>query len=145
MQNALDTGRFPTATFTAESISGLTTPIADGQQVEFQLGGMLDLHGVQKEVTWTVKATRQANVISAIATLDFSFADYDIVAAQHRRLRLGPGPRHAAGGDHRPAAVRRLAADARRFFADWLGRGFSRIERGLVRVEPGSVAAAVNG
>jgi polyisoprenoid-binding protein YceI len=78
VQNALETGQFPTATFTAESVSGLATPITDGVQVSFQLTGTLDLHGVQRKVIWDVKATRQANVISAIATLDFNFSDYDI-------------------------------------------------------------------
>ena len=80
VQDTLDTGQFPTATFTAESVSGLPGTIAEGQQIEFQLTGALDLHGVKKEVTWDVKATRQANVISALATLDFTFADYDITA-----------------------------------------------------------------
>ncbi len=78
-QDALNTTEFPTATFTASSISGLdTASIADGAEVTFDLNGTLDLHGVQKEMTWTVKATRQSNVISAIATLDFNFADYGI-------------------------------------------------------------------
>jgi polyisoprenoid-binding protein YceI len=78
VQDALETGQFPAATFTAESVSGLTTPIADGETVEFQLTGTLDLHGVQRQVIWDVEATRQQNVISAIATLDFNFSDYDI-------------------------------------------------------------------
>jgi polyisoprenoid-binding protein YceI len=79
VQEALETSSFPTATFTATSISGLeVAAIADRATVTFQLNGTLDLHGVQKEVTWTVEATRQANVISAIADLEFSFADYNI-------------------------------------------------------------------
>jgi polyisoprenoid-binding protein YceI len=77
VQDALDTGQFSSATFTAESISGMTTPDSDGK-VSFQLLGTLDLHGVRRQVIWDVKATRQANVISAIATLDFNFSDYDI-------------------------------------------------------------------
>lgn len=77
-QDALETDRFPKAAFTAESVTGLATPIAEGQQVSFQLGGSLELHGVKRQVVWDVKATRQANVISAIATLDFKFADYGI-------------------------------------------------------------------
>lgn len=79
VQDALETGQFPTATFTATSISGLdTTAIADGAQVTFQLNGTLELHGVTQEVTWEVEATRQQNVISAIANLDIAFADYGI-------------------------------------------------------------------
>jgi polyisoprenoid-binding protein YceI len=79
VQQALETSRFPTATFVAKNVSGLDVAnIADGQEVTFQLTGDLTLHGVSKEVTWTVKATRQQNVISAIADLDFNFADYHI-------------------------------------------------------------------
>lgn len=79
VQEALETGQFPAATFTATSISGLdTSAIVDGATVTFNLNGTLELHGVTKDVTWTVEATRQSNVISAIANLDFLFADYGI-------------------------------------------------------------------
>ena len=33
---------------------------------------------MQKEVTWDVKAKRQANVITALATVKFNFADFNI-------------------------------------------------------------------
>jgi polyisoprenoid-binding protein YceI len=82
-QSALETSQFPTTTFTATSVSGLdTSAIADGAKVTFQLNGTFELHGVTKDVTWTVEATRQQNVISAIANLDFKFADYDISPPQ---------------------------------------------------------------
>lgn len=79
VQQALETGSFPTATFTATSISNLdTSAIADGATVTFNLNGTFELRGVTKDVTWTVEATRKQDVISAIADLDFLFADYDI-------------------------------------------------------------------
>jgi VCBS repeat-containing protein len=79
VQQALQTGQFPTATFTVTSIDGLDiSSITDGEQVTFNLNGTLTLHDVSKDVTWTVKATREQNVISAIADLDFLFADYEI-------------------------------------------------------------------
>jgi polyisoprenoid-binding protein YceI len=77
-QDALETSQFPTATFTTESVAGYDPSLAEGAQQTLHLTGTLDLHGVQKEVTWELKITRQSNVISAIATLDFNFADYDI-------------------------------------------------------------------
>jgi hypothetical protein len=40
--------------------------------------GTLDIHGVQQEVTWEVQARREANVITALATLEFAFADFEI-------------------------------------------------------------------
>lgn len=79
VQQALETGTYPAATFTATSISGLdTSAIADGATVTFELNGTLELHGVSQDVSWEVEATRQANVISAIANLDIAFADYGI-------------------------------------------------------------------
>jgi polyisoprenoid-binding protein YceI len=59
-------------------VTGYDASIAEGEQQTLQLTGTLDLHGVQKEVIWELKITRQTNVISAIATLDFNFADYHI-------------------------------------------------------------------
>lgn len=78
VRDALETGTYPTATFVAESIDGVPATVEDGQTYEFTLTGTLTLHGVERTVTWAVEATRQQNVISAIATLDFQFADYDI-------------------------------------------------------------------
>jgi polyisoprenoid-binding protein YceI len=78
VQQALETGTYPTATFVAESVDGVPSAIEDGRTYEFTMTGTLTLHGVIRTVTWNVEATREQNVISAIATLDFSFADYDI-------------------------------------------------------------------
>jgi hypothetical protein len=39
---------------------------------------MMDLHGVQKEITWEVKAKREGSVITALATVNFLFADFGI-------------------------------------------------------------------
>ncbi len=77
-QNALETSRFPTATFTAESVTGYDPSIPADQQQTLRLTGTLEIHGVQKKVTWELKITRQANVVSAIATLDFNFSDYGV-------------------------------------------------------------------
>lgn len=77
-QDALDTGQFPTATFTATSVTGYDPSIPADQQQTLQLTGTLEIHGVQKEVTWELKITRQANLISALATLDFQFSDFGV-------------------------------------------------------------------
>ena len=77
-QNALETSRFPTATFTVESVTGYDPSIPADQQQTLQLTGSLEIHGVQKEVTWELKITRQANVISALATLNFKFSDFGV-------------------------------------------------------------------
>lgn len=74
----LQTSRYPTATFTATGVSGYDPSIPDGQEQTLQLTGTLDLHGVQKQVTWDVKARHQGNLITALATINFKFADFNI-------------------------------------------------------------------
>lgn len=78
VQQALETSTFPAATFTISSITGYDASIPEGEEQTLQLSGTLDLHGVQREVTWDVKAFREGNVISALATVAISFADFDI-------------------------------------------------------------------
>jgi len=78
VQEALDTGAYPSATFTVTSVSGYDPSIAEGEEQSLQLTGVLNLHGVEKEVTWEVKAYREGNAISALATVTISFADFDI-------------------------------------------------------------------
>jgi len=78
VQQALETSTHPTATFTITSVSGYNPAIAEGQEQTLQLTGLLDLHGVEKPVTWEVKAYRQGNVISALATVTVKFSDFDI-------------------------------------------------------------------
>ncbi|TMB68998.1 MAG: YceI family protein [Chloroflexi bacterium] len=78
VQQALETSRYPTATFTITSASGYNPAIAEGQEQTLQLSGNLQLHGVTKPVTWEVKAYRQGNVISALATVTIKFSDFNI-------------------------------------------------------------------
>ena len=79
VQGALETGTFPTATFTAESLEGYPGEFpSDGTEITMQLTGTLDLHGVQREVTWEVQARREGDIISAIATVNFLYEDFGI-------------------------------------------------------------------
>lgn len=50
VQGALETGLFPTATFTFTSFSGYDLSIPEGEQQDIRLTGTLDLHGVQRQV-----------------------------------------------------------------------------------------------
>jgi uncharacterized OB-fold protein len=38
----------------------------------------MELHGAEREVTWEVKAIREGNVISALATTTIAFEDFEI-------------------------------------------------------------------
>jgi polyisoprenoid-binding protein YceI len=75
---ALESDRFPTATFE------LTKPItfdkipADGVKTSVQAEGKLTLHGVTKDVTIPLDATRRGDAIAVTGQLDIPFADYDI-------------------------------------------------------------------
>ena len=77
MHQALETQKFPTATFTATRLVGLPAEFT-AQEVEMQLTGILDLHGVQKEVTWKVQVKKDAatNILSGLATTEFKYSDF---------------------------------------------------------------------
>src|SRR5574341_569272 len=78
VQQALETSVYPTATFTITGVTGYDPAIPEGEEQSLQLTGTLDLHGVQREVTWEVKAKREGNAVSALATLTVNFADFGI-------------------------------------------------------------------
>jgi len=80
VQETLETSQYPTATFTATGVTGYDASVPEGEEQVLQLTGMLDLHGVQKEVTWEVKAYRQGDAISALATVTVAFADFNMTA-----------------------------------------------------------------
>jgi polyisoprenoid-binding protein YceI len=75
---ALETSTFPEASFT------LTTPItldslpAEGKEISVDATGDLTLHGVTREVTIPLAATRNGDVIAVTGQLDIPFADFDI-------------------------------------------------------------------
>jgi polyisoprenoid-binding protein YceI len=76
--DGLQTSQFPTATFTATGVTGYDPSIPAGEEQTLQLTGIMDLHGVQKEITWEVKARREGDVITALATVNFLYADFNI-------------------------------------------------------------------
>jgi polyisoprenoid-binding protein YceI len=79
-ERGLQTGQFPTATFT------LTQPIEvgdvpkDGQTIEVTAVGDLTLHGGTKQVSVPIQAQIDGDTIQAIASVDVALADYDIEA-----------------------------------------------------------------
>jgi polyisoprenoid-binding protein YceI len=80
VQETLETSLYPTATFTATSVTGYDASVAESEEQTLQLTGVLDLHGVKKEVTWEVEAYRQGDAISALATVTVAFAEFDMTA-----------------------------------------------------------------
>jgi polyisoprenoid-binding protein YceI len=86
VQQALETSRYPDATFVITSVEGYDPSIPEGEEQVLQLTGTLDLHGVQREVTWDVQAYREGDAISALATATISFADFGITAPTFQGL-----------------------------------------------------------
>ena len=78
VRDALDADMHPMATFTISSVAGYDDSIPDGEEQVLTVDGMLDIHGIQKLVTWDVQARREANVITALATITFRFEDFGI-------------------------------------------------------------------
>ncbi|MBI5285803.1 MAG: YceI family protein [Chloroflexi bacterium] len=74
----LETEKYPTATFTVTKVTGYDAAKPAGEEQTLQLTGAMDLHGVQKELTWEAKARREGNVITALATVNFKYADFNI-------------------------------------------------------------------
>jgi len=78
VQRALQTSQYPTATFTATKLTGFPATFTPGQAAQMQLTGILDVHGVQKQVTWDVKANKSGNVLTGLATLKVNFGDFGL-------------------------------------------------------------------
>ncbi len=75
--NALDAGAFPAATFT------LTEPVevgdlAEGEVVEVEAVGTLEVKGVTNEVVAPLQATLQDGVAVVTGAFEITFADYDV-------------------------------------------------------------------
>jgi polyisoprenoid-binding protein YceI len=75
---AIETGRFPTATFRLTSPIDLGSAPADGETIEATATGELTLHGVTRTVELPVQATLAGDVVTVIGSIDILFADYDI-------------------------------------------------------------------
>jgi polyisoprenoid-binding protein YceI len=78
VQQALQTSTYPTTTFTATKLTGWPSTFPEGTDVEMQLSGTMDLHGVKKDVTWDVKAKKEGAGFSVLATLTFPYSDFNI-------------------------------------------------------------------
>jgi polyisoprenoid-binding protein YceI len=74
--DTLQTSRFPTATFVANQVQGLPTPLPTSGEATFQLLGDLTVHGVTKPVTWQVTAQFADTTISGSATTSVKITDF---------------------------------------------------------------------
>lgn len=78
VREALEVDQFPEATFVATSVTGIEPALGPDAGQDFQLTGLMTLHGVEKEVTWDVKATRDGDIMTALATITILYTDFNI-------------------------------------------------------------------
>ena len=77
VQDTLETGKFPSATFTATRLTGLPAEFT-ASDTAMQITGTFDLHGVQKDVTWELKVKQEQGILSGLATIKFKYSDFGI-------------------------------------------------------------------
>jgi len=78
VQDALETSLFPTATFTITGATGFDPSVPEGEEHSLQMTGTLELHGVQRDLVWDVKARREGSVITALATVNFRYDEFNV-------------------------------------------------------------------
>lgn len=77
-RQGIETGTFPTATFTLTAPIDLGSVPAEGQVVSVTAAGDLTLHGVTKAVEMPLEARLSGGVITVTGSTTIVFADYDI-------------------------------------------------------------------
>ena len=84
----LETAKYPTMEFVPKRAEGLPTPLPAGMQAQagFKLIGDMTLHGVTREVTWTVVATFGNDQVSGRATVSLTFDMFKLTKPSLARL-----------------------------------------------------------
>jgi polyisoprenoid-binding protein YceI len=87
-RRVLETEKFPTAEFVPRRAEGAPFPLptAPGSQAGFKLIGDMTIHGVTKEVVWTVVATFSETKVAGLATTSFPFAQFGLTKPSIARL-----------------------------------------------------------
>ncbi|MDE2932917.1 MAG: YceI family protein [Chloroflexota bacterium] len=75
---ALESNRFPTATFELTEPIAVPDGLAAGEPISIEANGTLTLHGVTREVTIPIEAELANGVLVVVGSLPIVFADYDI-------------------------------------------------------------------
>jgi polyisoprenoid-binding protein YceI len=72
----LESSRYPTAVFTAESIDGLPSAYVDGRAIPVRIAGTLEVHGVTKPVTFSGTVTLTGQTLTGDATTSVLMTDF---------------------------------------------------------------------
>ncbi|MDQ3701302.1 MAG: YceI family protein [Chloroflexota bacterium] len=77
--STLATDRFPSAEFVPAQATGAPNPLPESGEYAFQLTGPMTIKGAKKDVTWDVSARREGSNLTATATTNFTFGDFNLV------------------------------------------------------------------
>ena len=78
VQRALETGQFPTSTFTLAEPIELGDAAASGEAVSVTAVGDLTIHGVTQRVEFRLEAQLVQDTVVVVGSLDITFADYGV-------------------------------------------------------------------
>ena len=74
----LETDEFPSAELRPVRTIGLPSPLPRAGEWRFQLVGDVTIHGVTKQVTWSVQGQRLGRIVKVNATTTLKFADFGL-------------------------------------------------------------------
>ena len=78
VQDALETGSHPDATFTLTSPIALPADAADGGEINATAKGDLTIHGVTKSVEFPLQAKLVNGAVVAVGSIDVKFSDFGV-------------------------------------------------------------------
>jgi len=84
IQDALETSRFPTATFVLTRPITLPAGATDGAVVKVTATGDLTIHGVTRPVRFPLEAKLDGDAIAVAGSLDVTFADFRVKVPESR-------------------------------------------------------------
>ena len=82
----LETEKFRNAEFVPRRVQGLTFPLPSSGKATFQLIGNMTVHGVTKELTWSVAGVFAADRVTGQATTSFPFSMFEMAIPKIARV-----------------------------------------------------------
>lgn len=78
----LQTGQFPKATYTVTGVEGFPASYHEGDEVKVTLNGTIQVHGVEKPVTWTGTARYAGQQLEAVLSADVTMTAFGMSPPQ---------------------------------------------------------------
>ena len=90
VQEALETGEFPTATFSLTEPIDLGAQAAEGEPVSVTATGELTIHGVTQQVEIPLEARLVDGTIVIVGSVEIAFSDYDVEVPSAPVVQITP-------------------------------------------------------